>query len=234
MGGAKLVRLQIGASFLDAIGATSAFEGLERLEVVNAYQYDRENFFSLQVLRFKGGKPSREALSEFLRERFHAHFFQVVEESGPEVTCLLKQDLTTGFFRLLEPGPWAIVFPMTVDPRHVMVNLLAHEDVLPELLALLDQFTRDYKVVGQQDLDPHASTGDAWAGFTFPWPTFTRRQKEVVGYAASRGFFESPKRVSARQLAGHFGISESSFNELVRKVVNRAVTFFFGDGKGKR
>ncbi len=224
----KVVRIEIPGAFLDAIGATEVFAEIESLEVLNAYQYDRENFFSMQKLRFKPGARARAELRAFFTEQFHAHFQQVVEERENEVTYILKQNLHTGFFKLLEPGPWAILFPMLITHQAILVNVLAQEEVLPGLYALIERFTPVYKVISAETPENFEPTDPKLRGITIPWPRFSPRQTEIVAYAASQGYFFSPKKATAKEIAAHFHLSVPTVNEHLRNAENIAIRFFFG------
>ncbi len=224
----KVVRIEIPGAFLDAIGATEVFAEIESLEVLNAYQYDCENFFSMQKLRFKPGAKARTEIGTFFTEKFHAHFQQVVEERSNEVTYILKQNLHTGFFKLLEPGPWAILFPMLITHQAILVNILAQEEVLPGLYTLIERFTPAYKVISTETPEIFEATDPKLRGITIPWPKFSSRQKEILAYASSQGYFNSPKKVTAEEIAAHFHLSIPTVNEHLRNAENIAIKFFFG------
>ncbi|KKL09535.1 hypothetical protein LCGC14_2564880, partial [marine sediment metagenome] len=49
----KIIRLQIPGNFLEHIGFAELFQELEFVEILNAFQYDQNHFFSLQKIRFK-------------------------------------------------------------------------------------------------------------------------------------------------------------------------------------
>ncbi len=224
----KVVRLEIPGAFLDAIGATEVFAEIDSLEVLNAYQYDRENFFSMQTIRFIPGARARSALAKFLKEKFHAQFQQVVEERGDEVTYFLKQSLHTGFFKLLEPGPWAILFPMLVTHYAILVNILAQEEILPRLYALVERFTPNYRVISNEIPENFEVLNPKLRGISIPWPKFSARQAEVVAFAACKGYFNAPKRVTADEIAAQFHLSVPTVNEHLRNAENIAMKFFFG------
>ncbi len=225
----KVIRLEIPARFIDVVGAKDIFEDIESLEIHNAFQYDRDNFFSLQTIRFIPGSPSLENLEFFLTEQFNAHFIQIINQRGPEIFCILNQNLATGFFKTLEPGPWAIVFPLLVTREHILLNLISPEYLVPKLYKLLSQFVDDYKVIGISEFERVESEDLGMGDFSFPWPKFTSRQKEILQYAAEQGYFESPKQITGREIAEYFGISESSINDHIRNAQNTAMRFFFGN-----
>jgi len=224
----KIVRIEIPGGFLDAIDATEIFAELESLEIFNAYQYDRVNFFSLQHLRFKESAATLANLEAFLTEKFHAHFIQIIEKHKNEVTCLLKQNLATGFFKLLNPGPWAIIFPLVITPQLILLNILAEEDTLSGLYDLLSQFSDHFKVISTENIDNLSNQSSKMQGFPVPWPKFSTRQKEISAYAASNGYFNTPKRITGEEIAAHFGLSITTINEHLRNAQNIAMKFFFG------
>ena len=51
--------MRISSKFLDFIGLSNLFDDIERIEILQAYQYDQTNFFSLQKITIKIGALSR-------------------------------------------------------------------------------------------------------------------------------------------------------------------------------
>jgi predicted DNA binding protein len=62
---------------------------------------------------------------------------------------------------------------------------------------------------------------------TMLMPNFTTRQREIAQYATRNGYLETPKRITAQEIAKHFGISVSAMNEHLRKVEGIALRYFF-------
>ncbi len=134
----------------------------------------------------------------------------------------MKQKRDTGFFPMFGQGPWAILFPITVSVKEIRLNLLAEEEYLGKLYESLQKFTSDYTVVGIKTVEDVKDLGD------LPSPVLTSKQRDIVEYAAEHGYFESPKKISADELAEHFGISASAVNMHLKNTENIVMKYFFG------
>ncbi len=216
----KKLRLQIPRKLLEKIGLMDMLADLERVEVLNAYQYDQNNFFSLQNIRFKPGLKKFE--KKILTEKLKAEYYQIFMEKDDEILCIMKQKRDTGFFPMFGQGPWAILFPITVSAKEIRLNLLAEEEYLGKLYESLQKFTSDYTVVGIKTVEDVKDLGD------LPSPVLTSKQRDIVEYAAEHGYFESPKKISADELAEHFGISASAVNMHLKNTENIVMKYFFG------
>lgn len=225
----KLLRLQISGQLLAVLGRDALFDDLEWFEVLNAYQYDQQNFFSLQRYKFRPASAAAADLATFLGRAFNTISHQVVERTGTEYVCFVKQDLKNPFFSVLEPGPWAVVFPVLVTPDRILLTLIAMETEIPRLLQTLSRFTDSYKVIAISTLKGQARTLSVDADQALvPSPTFTTRQRAIAQFAVNHGYYRAPREISAQEVADHFEISESAVNAHLRKVEALAVEFFFG------
>jgi|GEM_PF-4407398 len=56
----------------------------------------------------------------------------------------------------------------------------------------------------------------------------TRRQREMVRTALEQGYYDYPSRVSVKQLAEKFDISESTMRETLRRAHKNILTEYFG------
>ncbi|GAB4308181.1 MAG: hypothetical protein Kow0069_06230 [Promethearchaeota archaeon] len=241
----KVLRLEIPRDALSDLGVGDLLEGLEYVEILDAYQYDQQHFFSIQRIKFD---HPVEDLEKKAKEQFHATFFQLLhamspqhhsgrETSGQEIVCVMKQTRDAGFWPVLEAGPWAFLFPLVVDRQAARLNLVANEEVVPRLFEFLDEHAgggeRGYRLLGSTNVDSVGKLDSELDALSvrqlrFPMPEFTRKQKEVASYAAQMGYFEEPKRVTAGEIAEHFGISESAVNRHLRRASNAAMRYFFG------
>ncbi len=198
---------------------------LERVEVLNAYQYDQTNFFSIQRIRFR---PNRiDLVDKILIEKLKAEYYEILSQQKDEILCIMKQSRETGFFPMFGQGPWAILFPISVGENEIHLNLLAEEQYLQRLYVLLEKFTDAYKVVGNSNVKD-AEAIDQNGQFRLASPSFTTKQRDIASYAAQHGYFESPKKFTAEELAEHFKISTSAVNMHLKNAENIAMKYFFG------
>jgi len=221
----KIIRFSEPRQALEKFGFMDMLADFDRVELLNAYQYNTHSLFSLQRIRFK---PNRIAdLDKIFREKLNVEYYELLSQLDDEILCILKQKRDIGFFNIMGQGPWAFLFPITVREDVVQFQLLAEEQYLASIFKTFSKFTDSWKVtymsnvVGMKDLDQFGQ-------FRMPVPSFTAKQRDIATYAAQNGYFKSPKQISGKTIAEHFGITESAVNMHLKNAENLAMTFFFG------
>jgi len=222
----KIIRLQIPGNFLQQVGFAELFEELEFVEILNAFQYDQEHFFALQRIKFKNFQDKN--IFEYIDKHFKPETFQLLERKGNEILCVIYQSRPTGFFPIVNPGPWAFIFPIHVSKEVLLINIIAHSAYVKTLFKTLSGLTENYTIIAINDIDEiKNSESNIWESI-IPFPNFTKAQEEIVKFAAKNGYFNSPKRISAKRIANHFKITESAINKHIRNATNLAMEYFFG------
>jgi predicted DNA binding protein len=140
----------------------------------------------------------------------------------------MNQKKTSGFFPIVDSGPWAFLFPIHVSQEVLLINIISQNEYINKLFDVINSFTEKYKIIGMTDLDKIDEVDQTIWRSAIPFPKFTKRQQEVASFAAKKGFFKIPKKIRASQIADHFGISESAVNKLVKSARNLAMEYFFG------
>jgi len=222
----KIIRLQIPGNFLEHVGFADLFQNLEFIEILNAFQYDQNHFFALQRIKFKPNIIKD--LNKYIRKEFKPQSFQLLNQTRNEIICIMNQNKTSGFFPILDSGPWAFIFPIHVSQEVLLINIISQNEYVKKLFDVISSFTENYEIIGMTDLDKIDAIDQTIWRSAIPFPNFTKRQQEVAAYAAKRGFFKTPKKVSAAQIANHFRISESAVNRLLKTAKNLAMEYFFG------
>jgi len=222
----KLIRLQIPGNFLKHVGFENLFEYVDYVDILNAFQYDQKHFFTLQRIKvnIKDGK----SIKNFILEKFNPQSFQLLDHRGDEIICIMDQNREKGFFPIFDSGPWALLFPIHVSKDVVLVNIISQNNYVNNLFDILSSFTENYKILGMMDLNNiNQIDEDLWK-ISLPFPKFTKKQEEIASYATKMGFFKTPKQITAEEIAKHFNISESAVNKHLRKVISKAMEYFFG------
>ncbi|MFX0019904.1 MAG: helix-turn-helix domain-containing protein [Promethearchaeota archaeon] len=222
----KIVRLQIPGNSLKEVGFENLFDKIEFVEILNAFQYDQNHFFALQKIRFK--QKTKIDIKKFIIESFKPESLQVLEQSGNEIICIMDQSRSAGFFPIVDLGPWAFLFPIHVSSEVVLITIISHEDYIENLFKKLSLFTKDFRIIGMTDLDKMDKFNESIWRSIIPLPKFTERQKEIASYAAKKGFFKSPKEITAEDIACYFGIKEATVNKHLKKARDLAMEYFFG------
>jgi len=222
----KIIRLQIPGNFLVHVGFADLFQNLEFIEILNAFQYDQNHFFALQRIKFKPNLIKN--LDNYIKKKFNPQSFQLLNQTKDEIICIMNQNKTSGFFPIVDSGPWAFLFPIHVSQEVLLINLISQNEYVNKLFDVINSFTEKYEIIGMTDLDKIDEVDQTIWRSAIPFPNFTKRQQEVASYAAKEGFFKSPKKISAAQIGTHFGISESAVNKHLKTVKNLAMEYFFG------
>ena len=222
----KIIRLQIPGNFLEHIGFADLFQHLEFIEILNAFQYDQNHFFALQRIKFKPNIIKD--LDKYIKKKFNPQSFQLLNQTRNEIICIMNQNKTSGFFPIVDSGPWAFLFPIHVSQEVLLINIISQNEYVNKLFDVINSFTEKYKIIGMTDLDKIDEVDQMIWKSAIPFPKFTKRQQEVASFAAKKGFFKIPKKISAIQIANHFEISESAVNRLVKSARNLAMEYFFG------
>ncbi len=222
----KIIRLQIPGNFLEHVGFADLFEKLQFIEILNAFQYDQNHFFALQRIKFKPNLIKN--LDNYIKKKFNPQSFQLLNQSKDEIICIMNQNKTSGFFPIVDSGPWAFLFPIHVSQEVLLINIISQNEYVNKLFDVINSFTENYEIIGMTDLDKIDAIDQTIWRSSIPFPNFTKRQQEVAAHAAKRGFFKTPKKTSSAQIANHFGISESAVNRLLKTAKNLAMEYFFG------
>ena len=199
----------------------------------------KNDFFSLQKIILKPEYIG--TAEEIIKKVFEPTLFQLIEQRKEEVLCLMRQNKSTGFYPFLATWPWAILPPIEVDPETIRLTIIANEDTYAQIFQSLNDAVKNIEVLAIGDAqkvmdqlgtdeNPPLGTGTltSLAGVNAPLsPQLTVRQREIITYAVRHGFFEQPKQISAEQIASHFKISVSAFNDHIRKVEKTVMKFLF-------
>jgi hypothetical protein len=222
----KIIRLQIPGNFLEHVGFADLFQYLEFIEILNAFQYDQNHFFALQRIKFKPNLIKE--LDKYIKKQFNPQSFQLINQTRDEIICIMNQNKTSGFFPIVDSGPWAFLFPIHISQEVLLINIISQTEYINKLFDAINEITDKFEIVGMTDLDKLDEVDQTIWRSAIPFPNFTKRQQEVATYAAKEGFFKTPKKISAVQIATHFGISESAVNRLLKTAKNLAMEYFFG------
>jgi hypothetical protein len=218
----RIERLRLPADFLATLGFPRFFDRVTRLDIINAFQYDQNQFLSLARVTFAPGHE--QDWQSILEQDLHVTFVQAIEQRGNSLTCFLRSASDLGFFPVpvLNQGSWAIVPPVAMTPESITFTIIAEESLLPEIHATIEGLGSTVTVLALDDL------GRELRGAGSLVPPFPDRQREVAAYAVRQGFYATPKHVTTAAIAKKFGISISAVTEHLRKARRLAMQYFFG------
>lgn len=212
--------MRISSEFLDFMGLSNLFDDIERIEILQAYQFDQTNFFSLQKITIKIGALSR--LNDIVKKTFNANSFELIEQMDNEITCIMQQSRASGFWPLFfEPFKWGFIPPIVVDSESILITIITQKDYIQKLKEEISKVTH-YDILAQSDVKTISQQR-----MLIPYPKFTKRQKEIAVYAVRNGYYNSPKKIDAESIAKKFKRHVSTINEHLRNVTRLALEYFF-------
>jgi predicted DNA binding protein len=216
----RILKIKIPSKALLDLGLPNHFEVIKHLEVLQIFQYDRNNFFAMYKIVLKNEKM--EGLETYLQDLFQAQTFQVLEKKADEILCIIKQRNKSGFWPKLLTGSWALMPPLILDPDAVVFSVIIKDD--DHLYAIMNQL----KMFESMQLLAVANMDEMAANSMSTMPRLTNRQKEVMTYATRKGYFKMPKQISTERVAEHFQISASAILNHVQKAEKTIMEYLFG------
>ncbi len=224
----KFIKIKISADLLAKLGHPKIFEHVSHVEVYNILQYDLQNFFLHAAISFPIEVGPWREIPDFKEIMAGRHavikYFFLLNEKQNSIQCLLKltKDVPFWSFLATQPhSPWALIPPVMLDPESIHLIFIVSEEFLPKLNDFFSQFASTFEILAQNDLKKE------WSSRTNLGPQFTERQIEITRYAFRKGYFESPKGISANNLAKNFNISTAAVTDHLRKATMIAMQYFF-------
>ncbi|MHA1145917.1 MAG: helix-turn-helix domain-containing protein [Candidatus Helarchaeota archaeon] len=222
----KFIRMRLSSDFLVKAGYPDVFNEIMYLELLNAFQYDQNSFFSLDRIVFRPELMDNwEDInwSEKIQDKLQVDFFHLLKKVDNSILCIVKVSTEKGFWpkALITPGPWAFIPPLTVDSESIKINLIIEDNLVSKLYDTIGQFTKSLEVLAINDVGKDILPSNLLQ------PNFTDRQREIASYAVRHGYYDSPKKIRTEAIAKHFGISNSAIGEHLRKVERSTMEFFF-------
>lgn len=222
----RILKLKISSDIYEAFFGFNIFNEIEQIEVKVNFQYDEDSFFTMQEIIFKDFVG--DDWEKVLRKYFVVEFLHVLQRAGNVVLLIMKIKTGGPIWSALK-GNWAIIPPIIMSADMISVIFILPLEYVELLYEFLNHNAKRYEIAsissidssGFFDMDNSMSTQKKLE------LKITARQKEVVNYAVKNGYFNSPKKISASEIADKFGISVSAVNQLIRKVEHAVMNHYF-------
>ncbi|MHA1716935.1 MAG: hypothetical protein ACTSXP_14920, partial [Promethearchaeota archaeon] len=148
----RIERLLLSSSMLDRMGFSNFFNRVSLIEIIGMYRYDNNQFLSLERITFNGEHV--ESWESIMRQSFPVTFIHLISISGNTVTCFVRSTSSSGFFpiEIDHDGPWAIIPPITMDPRSIIFTLVADDNIIPLIHTELAKIDPSFRVLALNDL----------------------------------------------------------------------------------
>jgi len=215
----RIVKIKLSSDYFQSFVYPDFFKVCSYIEIQKIFIQSASDFFSIQKIVLK--PEYVKTAEQTIRSVFKPVIFQIIEQRGEDVLCIIKEANQTGFHPFLFNSDVAMIPPIEIDPESVKLSFIASEENLPKIIQNLPAIVKKYEIIAVTDAQSTPETiGQAYPGFT-------ARQREIATYAFRNGFFESPKKITAEEIAAKFDISVSAVNDHVRKIEKIVMKYFF-------
>lgn len=223
----QLVKIQYSVKNLISLNLLSSFSLIRLIEVLEIYHYNRLYFYTLKRITFK---KKHENYKDIIFKVFQPNTVQILEEKGEEVLCIMTLKRDQGFWPKIISGSWVISPPIIIDENSIKISILV-KDNFDEIYQKWSKIIDKIKIIAINQIENIPGENDIRNRQIIrtaqPFPHFPSRQYEIALFATRNGYYETPKKVSARAIAENFGISISAVNEHLRKAERITMNYFF-------
>lgn len=225
----KRLELTVPLHLLDDLGILSGrfFRHNDRLEILQSFLVRPKVAAMFVRVRRRGPFKDLAAVAREAREiarRYRLKRFEVVsaDPEGGEYVAWIEWRIPPSLMERLESG-FSGVVPLEISragPKEVLLSLLASEEALPRVRALLADLGTPYRV---KSVRPGASASLPLAGLT-------ARQRNLLGMAYRLGYYDSPARISLLRIATIVGISKAAVSKHLRAAERKILTALLTGG----
>lgn len=216
----RIFKIKIPSETLLELELPDYFKVIKHMEILQIYEYDRNNFFAMSKILFKRDKIDE--LDKHLRSLFFAQSYQILERKSNEILCILKQRNDSGFWPALLSDSFALIPPLIIGSENITCSIIAKDD--KQLNAVLDQLEtfKSMQVFSVSKIDELDTSSMKIM------PRLTNRQRDIMTYATQNGYFKIPKQISTKKISEHFQISSSAILNHIQKAERIIMDYFFG------
>lgn len=203
--------------FVKKMGFGEIFEHVEEMEVLRIFRFDMHDMITMQ--RFKLYDSDFD-LQELVGINGISSV-QVIKEDKArrEYIILVKTHTTVGFDKLLKNFDFIIDYPINIDHKGVKIPFISTQQHLKEVLDKVKKLIgNEFKVLNITSVKPNVETIQS---------LLTKKQEVIISFAAKKGYFDIPRKISSKDISDHFNISVSAVNEHLRKVEKRIFNYLF-------
>jgi len=196
---------------MEMVGFGEIMGYIESLILEKIYRFEVRALWAVQTFKFKD--PQFDPVDLLYVEGIGITEIEILGKEREKYICLVKtekenkfHELFTDFNLILPPDR-----PLVLTPHLMKISFISYEDQLKSVLNQL-------KTILPEENLRVAQIQDIKHEFNSYHSLLTSRQLEIIHYAVEHGYFEIPRRISAKELAEFFHISVSALNEHLRKV----------------
>lgn len=213
----RRIVLQLSKEFVIKWGYKEIFNYIEKMELLRMYRFDKYNMIAMQVFKFSNPNYRPENMIGI----DGIQILDVLKENPAEneYHCLVKSHNSNGFTEILDNFDFILDFPIILNQKGAIVPMIAPPQHLKKILNQASKIVgKGFKILEISTIKPNLD---------FLYSLLTKKQIEIMNYAASKGYFEIPRKITSKEIAEKFNISTSALNEHLRKVERKINNFLF-------
>ncbi|MHA1766285.1 MAG: helix-turn-helix domain-containing protein [Promethearchaeota archaeon] len=215
----RRILFEIPSEFIGTLGFKDLMTRVEKLEVLHVYRFDKKNMYAIQSFKFLNPLT----IPSDLVGTSGILFIETLDkdERNNEYVCLVRTHNDKGFHVIFEDFNLMLDFPLVITQETIKIALISPEFQLQQIISHLKAIVSDkYKILNISPIKTSLYHNNLYS-------LLTKKQIEIMSYAVNKGYFEIPRRISSKEIAMHFNISSSAFNEHVRKVERKIFHILF-------
>ena len=203
--------------FVKKVGFGDVFEYAKEMELLKIFRFDTHNMITMERFKFKD--PSFHP--QMLVGMSGIKFVQILKEDpkNGEYTLLVKTHATVGFDQIFNDFDFILDYPIHVNQEGLTIPFISSQKNLKAILESVKKIAgNQFKVLSISSVKPNIESIKA---------LLTEKQQDIISFAAKKGYFEIPRKISSQEISKHFDISISAVNEHLRKIERRIFNHLF-------
>jgi predicted DNA binding protein len=185
------------------------FDLLEKYELLQIHRQHNDQIFVTQKVKFKDPCMHPKMLES---DQYGMSYIVVIEEDKEknEFIFFSKHNWVKETKKFLDKHDIIIDPPIILDKNHLLTSVITENKNVDKFISSLNFFYN-----GELEV---LSITHIPINYDNLFLKLTDRQKEIVYYAVQHGYFEIPRKISSRDIAVHFKITQSALYEHLRKI----------------
>lgn len=184
------------------------FNKVIRYELLQIHRLTEEFIFATQLFKFKDPKFHPKDLLGING----IEFIEILAEDSikREYICFVKHrwpDELKNFFK----DPDIIMdVPIIMEQESLIISFITDSNNIDKIIdEQKKHYVDQFKIISINTVYPNIDN---------LFLILTKRQKEIILYAVDKGYYDIPRKISTKDLAKKFNISQSALSEHLRKI----------------
>ncbi|MHA1326751.1 MAG: helix-turn-helix domain-containing protein [Promethearchaeota archaeon] len=204
----KRVLLQMSRDFVNKSGYKFAMNFIDNLEIVKILSFNNYYITTLECIRFKDYSHTPKDILGLSGIQYIAPLKR--NSKLNEYLCIVKTHSPRGFSKYFKNYEILVDTPILINKDDIIIPYISLRNNIDKVCEKIKKVMgNDYEIL---NISKFSMTEDDI------YSLLTGRQLEIAIQATRKGYFDIPRRITAKELAKEFNISKSALTEHIRKV----------------